>query len=64
MHSKSGPTLPPIARAAIAQALGHAHPVDSSAHWLQQHGATFVTLMLHGQLHGCIGTLQAWRPLA
>lgn len=26
-------------------------------------GATFVTLTQHGQLRGCIGSLEAWRPL-
>jgi AMMECR1 domain-containing protein len=25
-------------------------------------GATFVTLTQHGQLRGCIGSLEAWRP--
>ncbi|MEO8542943.1 MAG: AmmeMemoRadiSam system protein A [Betaproteobacteria bacterium] len=64
MHTDFGPTLLPIARAAIAQALGRTHAVDTSAPWLQKNGATFVTLMLHGQLHGCIGSLQSWRPLA
>lgn len=31
---------------------------------LAEPGATFVTLMQDGQLRGCIGTLEAWRPLA
>lgn len=31
---------------------------------LQQPGASFVTLNRHGQLRGCIGSLQAFRPLA
>jgi AMMECR1 domain-containing protein len=26
-------------------------------------GATFVTLTQHGELRGCIGSLEAWRPL-
>lgn len=30
---------------------------------LTAHGACFVTLNLHGELRGCIGTLQAYRPL-
>ncbi|MDD2887478.1 MAG: AmmeMemoRadiSam system protein A [Aliarcobacter sp.] len=31
--------------------------------FLAQNGATFVTLTLNNQLRGCIGTLQAHRPL-
>ena len=31
---------------------------------LQQQKATFVTLTIHGQLRGCIGMLEACRPLA
>lgn len=31
---------------------------------LQKSGASFVTLTQNGQLRGCIGSLQAWRPLA
>ena len=30
---------------------------------LHEMGATFVTLTKHGQLRGCIGSLEAWRPL-
>ncbi|WP_178862339.1 AmmeMemoRadiSam system protein A [Thiomicrorhabdus cannonii] len=33
-------------------------------HGLMEHGASFVTLNKHNQLRGCIGTLQAMRPLA
>jgi len=33
------------------------------AAWLQQSGATFITLTLNGQLRGCIGSLEAHRPL-
>jgi len=31
--------------------------------WLTEHAATFVTLTRHGNLRGCIGTLEAYRPL-
>jgi hypothetical protein len=31
--------------------------------WLQQQGACFVTLTKNQQLRGCIGTLEAYRPL-
>jgi AmmeMemoRadiSam system protein B/AmmeMemoRadiSam system protein A len=55
--------LLPIARAAIAQALGRSHAAAEEAPWLQEWGATFVTLTQQGQLRGCIGSLQAHRPL-
>lgn len=31
--------------------------------WLDEPGASFVTLTKHGSLRGCIGTLEAYRPL-
>jgi AmmeMemoRadiSam system protein A len=31
---------------------------------LQEHGATFVTLTIFGELRGCVGTLEAYQPLA
>ena len=52
-----------IARSSIAQALGRQHEVVESAPWLQESAATFVTLTRHGQLRGCIGSLQAHRTL-
>ncbi len=45
---------------------GSPQPVDL-AHYdpsLSEDGASFVTLHLHGQLRGCIGSLLAHRPLA
>ena len=56
-------TLLPIARASIASQLGKAHPTDESAAWLREHGASFITLHLQKKLRGCIGSLQAHRPL-
>lgn len=62
-----GSTLLPIARAAITAALGGARKADEAAPehaaWLQEPGATFVTLTRQGQLRGCIGTLEAHRTL-
>jgi len=55
--------LLPIARAAIAQALGLYQTADESAPWLSETGACFVTLTQHGQLRGCIGTLEPHRSL-
>ena len=57
-------TLLAIARGSIAnQLLGEAKPQFAAA-WLQQAGATFVTLMKNGELRGCIGSLQPARALA
>ncbi len=41
-------------------------PVDKNAlpDWLREPRATFVTLERNGQLRGCIGSLEAHRPLA
>jgi uncharacterized protein len=58
-----GAVLLPIARAAIARVLNVPHIADESAPWLAEHGACFVTLTQSGELRGCIGSLQAHRPL-
>lgn len=56
-----------IARESIRHGIqyGTALPVSEDRYdeTLQTPRATFVTLHLHGQLRGCIGTLEAWRPL-
>jgi AmmeMemoRadiSam system protein B/AmmeMemoRadiSam system protein A len=59
-----GRILLQLARNAIAEQLGLVRQNTPQADWLQQPGATFVTLTLHGQLRGCIGSLEAHRPLA
>ena len=64
MTPDRGPTLLAIARGAIAAPLGEAAPPFELANWLQEPGSSFVTLMLHGELRGCIGSLSAQRPLA
>ena len=63
-----GTTLLELARAALRAHLGL--PIDRTpadivaAHpWLNEPGASFVTLNEHGDLRGCIGTLEAYRPL-
>lgn len=58
-----GKVLLPIARAAIARAMDLPHVADETAPWLVEQGACFVTLTQDGELRGCIGTLQAHRPL-
>ncbi len=55
--------LLPIARSAIGLALGLTLEADEGAPWLQELGASFVTLTQQGQLRGCIGSLQAHRSL-
>lgn len=58
-----GPTLLAIARGAVAERLGLVAPPCAEARWLEEPGATFVTLHRHGQLRGCVGTLSPHRPL-
>jgi len=63
MFTDRGTILLPIARGAISNALGHALAAREDAPWLRERGATFVTLTRHGELRGCIGTLEAHRSL-
>jgi len=58
----AGKTLLAIARAAIESRLFGAMQAPD-APWLRQSGATFVTLTKDGALRGCIGSLEAARPL-
>jgi len=51
------------ARNAIAGEFGEVPQAEPAHAALAQPGATFVTLTQHGQLRGCIGSLEAWRPL-
>jgi hypothetical protein len=63
MSKDRGKILLPIARSAISNALGRVHKADEGASWLQEKGACFVTLTQNQELRGCIGTLEAHRPL-
>jgi AmmeMemoRadiSam system protein A len=72
MHDvELGRSLVTIARRAIGSELGEDGNVGSdraqAGHRphpaLKAPGATFVTLLKHGMLRGCIGTLEATRPL-
>ena len=58
-----GTALLQLARAAIARELGQQAPAAADLPELHAPGATFVTLTQNGELRGCIGSLQAWRPL-
>ncbi|MBI5007407.1 MAG: AmmeMemoRadiSam system protein A [Nitrosomonadales bacterium] len=58
-----GNTLLHLARAAIGRELGFISHELPRSDWLEEPGATFVTLTLDTQLRGCIGSLEAHRPL-
>jgi AmmeMemoRadiSam system protein A len=62
-NTELGATLLRLARAAIGERLGQPAPADAG-HARQEPGATFVTLTQQGNLRGCIGSLEAHRPLA
>lgn len=61
-------TLLRLARESIEHAVGGSSlpPLDlqSLTPTLKENGASFVTLTIHGNLRGCIGTLEAYQPLA
>lgn len=61
-HDK-GRLLTTLARAAIAAEFGPATQRPAIPDWLTRPAAAFVTLTRDGQLRGCIGTLEAHRPL-
>lgn len=68
MAESCGDVLLDLARASLRAHLGlpvGRTPADLvAAHpWLNEPGASFVTLNEHGALRGCIGTLEAYRPL-
>ena len=59
-----GYTLLALARKAIDQRFGNDVAPTTPHPALSQPGATFVTLTQNGALRGCIGSLEAYRPLA
>jgi len=59
-----GKVLLRLARASIGGALGaNPEPAIPDSLWLKIARATFVTLKKDGDLRGCIGSLEAYRPL-
>ncbi len=58
-----GRVLLRIARESLAEALGIGMAADYREAWLQEPGATFVTLTRWGELRGCVGSIRAYRPL-
>lgn len=70
-EAERGRVLLALAREAIAAAVGATQPpaewmtpAQRGAPWLRVPGACFVTLTQEGRLRGCIGSVQARRPLA
>ncbi len=63
MTNEQGQVLLTLARSAIAAHFGIAPPPPPQDGWLNRPGATFVTLKENGMLRGCIGSLEARRPL-
>src|SRR6267378_2730065 len=63
-HEDAGSTLMSIASGSISNGLGLGpKPEVDGAAWLDQAGATFVTLLCAGKLRGCVGSLEAARPI-
>ncbi|MFO1303325.1 MAG: AmmeMemoRadiSam system protein A [Burkholderiales bacterium] len=62
--SNLGSALILLARNAIATELRVDAAFAPTPPELDRPGATFVTLRAQGELRGCIGSLEAWRPLA
>ena len=64
--AERGAVLLALARSTLREALGGspAAAPDAAEHeWLAAPGACFVTLEIDGELRGCIGSLEAYRPL-
>jgi MEMO1 family protein len=61
---EAGRALLAIARGSIENSLSGSEkkPLPKTL-WLEQAGATFITLTKNGELRGCIGSLEAVRPL-
>lgn len=64
LNTEQGQVLLHLARDAIATHFDlSSHPAPHAA-WLNERGATFVTLTQHGRLRGCIGSLEVSRTLS
>ncbi|MCL1898881.1 MAG: AmmeMemoRadiSam system protein A [Micrococcales bacterium] len=63
LPTNCGPLLWGLARAGIGQKLGLNTKAPDWADWLDQPGASFVTLTKEGELRGCVGSLEAHRAL-
>ena len=65
MTKNKGTILLSLARTAITERLGVSQQTDicTDFGWLYETGACFVTLQKEGSLRGCIGSIEAHRPL-
>jgi AmmeMemoRadiSam system protein A len=63
MNYEHGDILLAVARTAIALRLGERGIGHDTPDWLQEQGASFVTLTQQGELRGCIGSLEPHRSL-
>jgi AmmeMemoRadiSam system protein A len=63
LDTEQGRLLVALARNAIARNLAQPTTELPQPDWLRQPGAVFVTLTQHGELRGCIGSLEARRTL-
>ena len=64
LSDEQGLALVQLARASLHDAVGASKEPTPGLKSFQAPGAAFVTLTKQGQLRGCIGSLQASRPLA
>jgi len=64
LSAEQGLALVQLARASLHEAVGASKEPIPGLKSFQAPGAAFVTLTKRGQLRGCIGSLQATRPLA
>ena len=62
-NAARGRLLVRIARESLTEALGLGVAADYREPWLQEPGASFVTLTRWGKLRGCVGTIRAHRAL-
>ena len=62
-EAEKGSSLLKLARAEIARQFWEDVREPSVKPWMAEPGASFVTLTRQGELRGCIGTLEAHRPL-
>lgn len=63
-RERKGSILLKVARSSIAHEFGLEELYEPpSEPWLKEKEATFVTLTIDGELRGCIGAVEAYRPL-
>ncbi len=58
-----GPVLLALARGSLVEALHLGRCPELREPWLEEPGACFVTLHRSGALRGCVGSIEAHRPL-